>query len=74
MFGIGIGELLIIFIVLLAIVTGIILLLRALLKSQGPSQNQSERLKELQKMKSEGLIVKMNLVKNAMKLSAVFKS
>ncbi|MFC1494374.1 hypothetical protein ACFL6W_03745 [Thermodesulfobacteriota bacterium] len=56
MFGIGIGELLIIFIVLLAIVTGIILLLRALLKSQGPSQNQSERLKELQKMKSEGLI------------------
>ena len=56
MFGIGIGELIVIFIVILAIAAGIILLLWVLLKSQGPRQNHSERLKELQKMKSEGLI------------------
>jgi uncharacterized membrane protein len=56
MFGIGIGEVLIIFIILFAIVAGIILFLRALLKSQSPRQNQSDRLKELQKMKSDGLI------------------
>lgn len=56
MFGIGIGELLLIFIVLLAIVAGIVLLLRALLKTQSPRQSQSDRLKEIQKMKDDGLI------------------
>ena len=60
MFGIGKGELSIILIVLLAIVAGIISLFRALFKalskSHGSGQNQSGRLKELQKMKDEGLI------------------
>lgn len=56
MFGIGIGELLIIVLVLLVIVVGVIFLFRALLKTQSSSLNQSERLKELQKMKDDKLI------------------
>ena len=56
MFGIGIEELIISFIVILAILAGIFLLLRALLKPRVPGHSQSERLIELQKMKSAGLI------------------
>lgn len=56
MFGISTTELSIIGTVFLAIVAGIVFLFRAILRSNGPGQNQSGRLKELQKMKSEGLI------------------
>lgn len=56
MFGISTAELSTIGAVFLAIVAGVIFLFRALLRSKGPGKNQSERLKELQKMKSEGLI------------------
>ena len=56
MFGIGKGELSIIIIILLAIPAGVILFFRALLKSKSPGQTQSERLKDLQKMKDGGLI------------------
>ena len=56
MFGISTTELSTIGAVFLAIVAGVIFLFRALFRSKGPSQNQSDRLKEIQKMKDEGLI------------------
>ena len=52
------GALNIGFIVLLVIALGIFIILRALLKSKSPGINQSERLNELQKMKTEVLITK----------------
>lgn len=56
MFGISTTELSIMGVVFFAIVAGVIFLFRALLRSIGPGQSQYKRLKELQKMKSEGLI------------------
>ena len=56
MFGISTTEISAIGAFFLAIVAGVIFLFRALLRSKGPDLNQSERLKELQKMKREGLI------------------
>jgi Tfp pilus assembly protein PilV len=47
MFGVALGELLIIVLVLFVILAGVTFLIRALLKSQDSSYKQSERLKEL---------------------------
>ena len=58
MLGLGGLELLIIFVVLFIIVAGVSFFFRAILKLQKPNflNTQSERLKELQKMKDNGLV------------------
>lgn len=56
MFGISTVELSTIGAFFLAIIAGVIFLIRALIRSITPGKNQAERLKELHKMKNEGLI------------------
>jgi len=61
MFGIGPQELLIIvilFIIFLVVVGGVVFLIRLLFRPKKPNSfsNQSDRLKELQKMKNDSLI------------------
>ena len=68
MFGIGSTELIIIIVILLIILLigiGVIFLVRALLRppKSNSISNQSERLKELQKAKSDGLITEDELKK-----------
>lgn len=59
MFGLSPMELMVVFLIfLIVIIIGVIFLVRALLRTKKPnySYNQSERLKELQKMKNDDLI------------------
>ena len=55
-FGLGYGELSIIFMIPVVIVIGIIFFIRAMVKSKASGNSKSDRLKELEKMRGEGLI------------------